>query len=701
VPHDIDGLAHIRVVLFSGGRGSGALTTTLVRTRGVLLTVAINGYDDGASTGEVRRFLGDVLGPSDFRKNASRLATELATCPPSLIALLDRRLPDDASAGTVQALIEDLTRTVPGDAALREIPGDTRDAVARRLARFGEELNSGRAFSFRDCSVGNLVFAGTYLGLGRRFNDAVDDYAGLAGLSAGLIENVTDGTNAHLVALDLDGHVLGREADIVDANRQNRIHDIYLRTSPLDGDKCRDLAALGPERAAASLEAESVHPLLNPRLQRKIAEADLIVYAPGTQHSSLFPSYLTHGLSAALAANARAIKLLITNIQSDAEIAGSSAVDIIERAVFYLKEKGRLATPTPALVTHYLVNDPVPRQARDTPGASKGTASDDRETYVPLGRLDALQDPRLVRVGDYEHGGSGRHDASKVLAPYVAGLLARRRERHRVAVLLYDAGSTDKLAQTLLEMVRGGAGEQPVELVVFCETTHSLDREFLATLPFTVREVGPLDDRAEDARLRRSLKDGGFEYVLLFESSGMYSGEDIPWLLSHLTGRLDAVWGSRRLSVRDIEESYRLKYRKHGVLGAVSYAGSHALSLAYLLLYGRYVSDTLSAARAIRTADVLAAPVALTHKDVNQYLLSDLLRRKAEMFEVPVHFYSLSPDKVRRTTVRDGVRAVGTILWRRLKRMDSSRLAEQSGARSPEPGARMGREHADDAPPAG
>ena len=41
---------------------------------GVSLTVAINGYDDGASTGEVRRFLGERLGPSDFRKNASRLA---------------------------------------------------------------------------------------------------------------------------------------------------------------------------------------------------------------------------------------------------------------------------------------------------------------------------------------------------------------------------------------------------------------------------------------------------------------------------------------------------------------------------------------------------------------------------------------------------------------------------------------------------
>ena len=80
-----------------------------------------------------------------------------------------------------------------------------------------------------------------------------------------------------------------------------------------------------------------VAPALNPRLANTLAFADLIIYAPGTQHSSLFPSYLTPGL-AAIAANLSAIKL-ITNIQSDAEITGSNAVDIIDRAVFYLKEK--------------------------------------------------------------------------------------------------------------------------------------------------------------------------------------------------------------------------------------------------------------------------------------------------------------------------------------------------------------------------
>ena len=65
------------VVLFSGGRGSAALARQLVASPSVHLTIVINGYDDGASTGEVRRLLGDSLGPSDFRKNASNLPVKL------------------------------------------------------------------------------------------------------------------------------------------------------------------------------------------------------------------------------------------------------------------------------------------------------------------------------------------------------------------------------------------------------------------------------------------------------------------------------------------------------------------------------------------------------------------------------------------------------------------------------------------------
>src|SRR5215210_8501596 len=101
-------------------------------------------------------------------------------------------------------------------------------------------------------------------------------------------------------------------------------------------------------------------------------------------------------------------------------------------------------------------------------------------------------------------------------------------------------------------------------------------------------------------------------------------------------------------------------------MGAVSYAGSHEIRLLYLALYGRYVSDTLSAARAVRASDVLALQVPLSHKLANQHLLSALLGRRAEMLEIPVQFFGISPERVRRTSVMDGLSAIRVAVAERL-----------------------------------
>lgn len=621
----------LSVVVFSGGRGSSVLSRDLIGRPEVNLTLAINGYDDGLSTGEVRRFLGDSLGPSDFRKNASHLAEILGTCAPELIECLNERLPPGCTRDQALAL-------------LHETRNAATPLVAERLVAFERELHgSAKLFDFSGCSIGNLVFAGSFLLCGRRFNAAVDDYGALLGLSPGLIENVSDGTNAFLVALDLNDRLLASEADIVDAKRRNRIKDIYTLREPLSDDERTALAARPPAEMIEWLESRSVSVPVNPRLLIRISAADLIVYSPGTQHSSLFPSYLTHGLSAAIARNLSALKLLITNIQSDAEIADTTAVQIIEKAAYYLEEKGTLRIPTPCLITHYLINDP--RQSQDeTP-------------YVPLGRLDSLEDPRLVRIGNYEDGVTGRHDPGKILTPFLESFLAR--PRRRVAVWLHDSGSSNKTIQTMLEMVRAGIQNLPLTVTVFSEEAAALDPQFAGMLPFVVRsQEGGLAQLAE----------AGFDYVILFESSGMYNGEDLVGLAGYLSsGRLDAVWGSRRLSVSDIETSVRLRYKHNAWLRGVSLVGSHALSAAYLLLYGRYVSDTLSGVRAVRARYLAGRDIDVHDRLLNQRLLSRLLWDRAEFLETPVRFYPMSPGQVRRTSIVEGLQALTKMLWWRLR----------------------------------
>ena len=87
------------------------------------------------------------------------------------------------------------------------------------------------------------------------------------------------------------------------------------------------------------------------------------------------------------AGNLSALKVLVTNIQTDAEISGSNAVDLLQRAAYYLRNKGRVRVPTPFLVTHSLVNDPA-RAEGESP-------------YVPLGPTETIEDPRLVRIGKH------------------------------------------------------------------------------------------------------------------------------------------------------------------------------------------------------------------------------------------------------------------------------------------------------------
>jgi hypothetical protein len=586
------------------------------------------------------------------------MAGELQSCSSGLIDLLDLRLPVECSTAqalaalqyirTGHATLADATLQTTLQTALAAVVCHEREALAHKLAVFEQELTrTGRPFTFTDCSLGNLVFAGCFLEMGRDFNRAIADYCALLNLPSGLIENVTDGANAYLVALDSQHRLLASEADIVDANRHNHIHDIYLLAHPLSEDEQQWLQTVPMTEVLDFLAKQSQTLVPNPKLLARIAEADLIIYAPGTQHSSLFPSYLTPGLGSAIAHNLTAIKLLITNLQEDAEIADSSAVDIINKAVYYLQEKNRLCLPTPCLITHYILNDA---------GHREPTAP-----YIPLGQIENLEDPRLVRVGNYEDGVTGRHDAAKILTPFIESFL-KKRHIPKIAVLLLETDSLNKISQTILEMLRGGIQDVQVSVTVFYHSPQSFDDTFCASLPFALHRITATPAPA----WLHALHEHDFDYVILFESSGMYRGEEVVHLASLLTnGHFDAVWGSRRLSMKDIHASYKLRYRHDVMLGAVSYLGSHVLSLAYLLLYGRYITDTLSGVRAVRAAYLRPEWIQPEHQGVNQHLLSLLLRNWADIFETPVQFFPISPEKIRRTTMLDGLRALWTILqWR-------------------------------------
>jgi 2-phospho-L-lactate transferase/gluconeogenesis factor (CofD/UPF0052 family) len=326
------------VTLFTGGRGGASIARQLLRTPGVGLSLVINGYDNGLSTGALRRYLPGMLGPSDFRKN---LLLHLDPGDPGQAALrtvLGYRLPAGATRNDLHDLVDTLGspgRRASGG-AFGALPQAARAAIVRDLSVLWRRLERQPAgLDLADCALGNLVFAGAYLRLAGDFNAAVRSCATTFGSPARLL-NVTNGENAFLVALKQDGRLLADEADIVAPQDAAAITDLFLLREPVARQVKAELESQPVEQRRRTLARRQARVSLNPSARGAILHTDLIVYGPGTPHSSLLPSYLTPGLADAIAASRASAKVFVVNISDDHDVTGMTASELVARTLAYL-----------------------------------------------------------------------------------------------------------------------------------------------------------------------------------------------------------------------------------------------------------------------------------------------------------------------------------------------------------------------------
>ncbi len=221
----------------------------------------------------------------------------------------------------------------PLDVLFAELHPEIKRIVLRNirlLLAFQHE--NKQTMSYQDCSLGNLVFAGAYLEANSDFNTSVKNLSSLFGTPAQLI-NVSNGANRVLTALKENGEVLSRESEIVGPQNSSPITDIFFLENPLDGETKNKLASLdfaGKKQLLSKLHSP-VH--ISPEADQVLRHADLIIYGPGTQFSSLMPSYPTKGLTEALSESTALVKIFIANLEEDHDIQGRTVSDLIDSAL--------------------------------------------------------------------------------------------------------------------------------------------------------------------------------------------------------------------------------------------------------------------------------------------------------------------------------------------------------------------------------
>ena len=391
----------LNIVLLNGGRGAATLIPALLDQQGLHVTSVVNAYDDGKSTGEIRSFFG-MLGPSDIRKVQQLMLPMDDPHYDSNLALFTLRYPLKCERDNV---LEDLRCFASGQRdSLADITLSSPSVLASLRIFINHFLDSlrlieqvqGRQFSFSDCSLMNCLYAGAFVAFNRNLEEATKAIDRLFRLRGIVLPTSND--NLFLVALRENGEMLYSEAEIVELRSNVCIDRVFLLDHNPDRTRFEQLS-IADKRAY--LEQHHCSVTVSPGVVLALRQADIIIYAAGTQHSSLYPTYMACGLSTSIADNRSANKVLVTNIGADYETPTYKASDYLRGAYRYLTLTGSHHRALSELFDSVLINQSC-RKAD--------------ETYVIYDE-DGYEDLHVKRfVGDYESEVSpGKHDGNKLI----------------------------------------------------------------------------------------------------------------------------------------------------------------------------------------------------------------------------------------------------------------------------------------------
>ena len=303
----------MKITLFSGGRGNKNLITELSKLdKNFDIRIIINGYDDGLSTGELRDYLGNILGPSDFRKCISYLGKNTDT-----VKLCDYRLP----VGSTRSDFQKFTETVSNE-------------NIKNLLKYFDEFVGDSKFNYSDCAIGNIVFSSLFIQC-NDFQETVDEYAILLGVPSNFrIINVDKGVSRRLVALLTDGTYLRDESSIVNLDHKTKISDFFFipygKRLSLPKDYRNNLV---------KLTALNVVPEVSDLAKSEIRSSDIVIFGSGTQYSSLLPTYKILGENNVTIS---AKSYMIGNVGLDHDILNLTHQDIIDTALMCFKDQYNL-----------------------------------------------------------------------------------------------------------------------------------------------------------------------------------------------------------------------------------------------------------------------------------------------------------------------------------------------------------------------
>ena len=391
----------LNVVILNGGRGASTIIPSLLERQRLHVTSVVNAYDDGKSTGVIRRFFG-MLGPSDIRKVQELMLPKDDPEHENYVTLFQYRFPLDCKRKDVLEQLKLFSDSEPMElVGIRLNNIRVREKLQSFLAEFLTGLSTiekarQEQFDFADCSLMNCLYAGAFLASNRNIEQATISIDRLFQLRGTVLPTSIE--DKKLVAQRENGEILYSEAEIVELRSNVRVERIYLLDQSLDKSK---FEILDHNAKRSYLERHHCYVGVSRGVRLALQRAEIIIYSAGTQHSSLYPTYMSAGLAESISDNHSALKVFITNIGADYETPSYKASDYILGAHRYLNLSDE---------RNYSM-----RELFDVIFINQSHFKDD-ETYVNYDEegFHDISIPHLVDVFESEDN-PGKHNGTKVV----------------------------------------------------------------------------------------------------------------------------------------------------------------------------------------------------------------------------------------------------------------------------------------------
>lgn len=216
------------------------------------------------------------------------------------------------------------------------------------------------------------------------------------------------------------------------------------------------------------------------------------------------------------------------------------------------------------------------------------------------------------------------------------------------------------LLEKILQVDIGALGFEQ-EIVVVDDGSQDRTYEMASSFP-SVRVLKQVPNQGKGAAVQRGIRECTGNWVLVQDADLEYDPEDYRTLLSAIEPGIPmSIYGSR-LKGQIAKAGKGLLPGKHPRQGFGPWLAGVILTFWTALLYGRWITDTLTAYKLYRTELIGSFDVRTRGFETDHELTAKLIKAGAKIVEVPISYEPRSAAEGKKIGPKDGLIALWTLL---------------------------------------